>query len=223
MQKPKYHFWIFLLAFYLTWIFRATWFYSRVDLAIPDSTGRLLFSAGIKFVLWVLPAVVYILWHDRQNPLLTMKITTRIAPSGLLIGVLLSALYFACILLYAYLISHQTLASLLRASTATLLGTLPGVLFSPLYEELFFRGLVLPTLNASLRFWPANLLQAVLFTAIHWPNWLWLGGFHASLLITSVSILLLGLFFGWLTRRTNSIWPAVAMHMLNNFLAAFLG
>jgi membrane protease YdiL (CAAX protease family) len=74
-----------------------------------------------------------------------------------------------------------------------------------------------------LSFWSANLVQAALFTSIHWPNWLWVGGFHWSLVMTSVSIFLLGLLLGWLTRRTNSIWPAVAAHILNNFLAAFLG
>jgi len=27
---------------------------------------------------------------------------------------------------------------------------------------------------------------------------------------------------GWLTRRTNSIWLAVGVHIANNFLTAFL-
>jgi uncharacterized protein len=223
MPKPKPHFWLFLAAFYAMWILRATWFYSRVDLSIPDSTWRLVFSNGLKFALWVLPAAAYLLWHDRQNPLITMKVSTRIDGRGVLIGGGVSILYFASVIAFEYFAAHQTLDALLWAAPLTLLGTLAGLFFSPISEELFFRGFVLPKLNESMSFWPANLVQAALFVAIHWPNWLWVGGFHWSLVMTSVSIFILGLLFGWLTRRTNSVWPAVAMHVLNNFLAAFLG
>ena len=223
MKHPKWGFWLFLVAFYAFWILRATWFYSWADLSIPDPTWRMVFSDGVKFALWVVPAAVFVVWHDRQNPLKTMKVTTRMDPRGLLIGLGVSLGYFACQLLFAFFSAHQTLGPLLRAAPLTILGTLGDKFFSPICEELFFRGFVLPSLDQNMPFWPANLLQAVLFTAIHWPNWLWMSGLQVGRVATSLSILLLGLFFGWLTRRTNSVWPAVAMHILNNFIAAFLG
>ena len=175
-----------------------------------------------QIVLWVLPAVAYVLWHDRQNPLATMKVSTRINRRGVLIGIGVSAVYLACVYIFEYFTSHQTLAPLLRAAPLTILGILASVFFSPISEELLFRGFVLPKLNETMGFWQANLVQAALFTAIHWPNWIWVDGFHWSLVTTSVSIFILSLLLGWLTRRTNSIWPAVAAHILNNFLAAFL-
>ena len=223
MHKSKSYFWLFLVAFYATWILRATWFYSRVDLSIPDPTWRLVFSNVLKFILWILPAAAYVVWHDRQNPFITMKISTRINRRGVLIGMGLSLVYLASITLFEYLTSHQTLDALFRAAPLTILGTLASVSFSPITEELFFRGFILPKLNENISFWQANLIQAVLFVAFHWPNWIWAGGFHWSLVTTSVSILLLGLLLGWLTHRTNSIWPAVCVHIANNFLTAFLG
>jgi uncharacterized protein len=223
MQKSKLHFWLFLVVFFAAWILRATWFYAWVDLSIPNPTWRLVFSNGLKFILWVLPAMTYVLWHDRQNPFITMKVSTRVDRRGVLIGVGISVVYLTSITLFEYLTSHQSLAPLFRAAPLTILGTLASISFSPVSEELLFRGFVLPRLNEKTRFWPANLVQAVLFVAIHWPNWIWVGGFHWSLVTTSVSILLLGLLFGWLTRRTNSIWPGVAVHIANNFLTAFLG
>jgi hypothetical protein len=125
--------------------------------------------------------------------------------------------------LAATLWTHQSLTPLSRAAPLVILGTLASSFFSPEFEELLFRGFVLPKLNESLPFWPANLLQAALFAAIHWPNWLWVGGLHWSLVPPSISIFILGVLLGWLTRRTNSIWPAVVVHMVNNFIAAFLG
>ncbi len=223
MQKSSYHFWLFLLAFYAAWILRATWFYSWVDLSIPDPLWRLVFSNALKFILWVLPAAAYVVWHDRQNPFITMKVSTRINLRGVLTGVGISVMYLASITLFEYLIFHHSLAALFHTAPLTILGTLASLSFSPITEELFFRGFVLPKLNENISFWQANLIQAIFFVAIHWPNWIWVGGFHWSLVATSVSILLLGLFLGWLTHRTNSIWPAMGVHIANNFLAAFLG
>ena len=223
MKSSNFHFRLFLAAFYATWILRATWFYSRVDLSIVEPAWRLVFSNGMKFSLWVVPAVVYVLWHDRQNPLETMRVKSRVDQRGVLIGMGVSVGYLAGISLFEYFISHQTLAALLRVPPFTILGTLASQFFSPVSEELFFRGFVLPKLNESMGFWRANLVQAILFTAVHWPNWVWMGGIHWDLAATSASILLLGLLFGWLTRRTNSIWPAVSVHIANNFLAAFFG
>jgi uncharacterized protein len=223
MPKPISHFWLFLIAFFAAWSLRATWFYSHVDLVVPDGPWRLVISKGLKFALWVLPAAVYVLWHDRQNPLVVMKAGTRLDRDGVLVGVGACAVYCAGILLFARFIFHQTLAPLLQSSPASVFVALTGIFLTPVFEEWLFRGFVLTRLGENMPFWPANLLQALLFTLIHWPNWLWVGGFHWSLLTTSASILLLGLFFGWLTRRTNSIWPAVVMHFLNNFLAVFLG
>jgi membrane protease YdiL (CAAX protease family) len=212
-----------MVAFFATWIFRATWFYSQVDLAIPVGVWRQVFSDGVKFVLWVLPAAAYVRWHDRQNPLATMKINTHLDRRGALIGGGASILYFACVIGYAYFTAHQLLASLSRAAPLAVVGTLASGFFSPVFEELLFRGFVLPKMNESLPFWPANLLQAALFAAIHWPNWVWVGGLHWSLVTTSISIFILAVLLGWLTWRTHSIWPAVAVHLVNNFLAAFLG
>jgi len=139
MQRSKYHFWLFLVAIYVVWILRATWFYSWVDLSIPDPTWRLVFSNGLKFILWVIPAAVYVVWHDRQNPFITMKISTRINLRGVLIGMGISVVYLASITLFEYLTSHQTLVPLFRAAPLTILGTLASISFSPVSEELFFR------------------------------------------------------------------------------------
>ena len=70
-------------------------------------------------------------------------------------------------------------------------------------------------------FWRANVLSALLFTAIHWPHWLWTLGI-SHVLATSGPVFLLGLVMGLLTRLGGSLAPAVAVHTLNNALVATL-
>ena len=80
----------------------------------------------------------------------------------------------------------------------------------PLWEELAFRGLLLGGMARHISFGWANLVQALLFAAIHddAPRF--------------VYYLTLGLLAGWLVRSTRSLAPAVLLHMLVNALAFLL-
>lgn len=207
--------------FYLIWIFRATIFYNAVDLSIESETGRLLVSNIIKFLLWVIPAGLYVFYRERKNPLINLKVISPINWRGLGIGFAISALYFVIAFTVEKLYSNRTLTPLLHASASTWLVTFAQVFFSPISEELLFRGFVLPQLMDRMPFWKANMIQAILFTATHWPNWLWVNGFQTWIIVTSISIFILALFLGWLLRRTNSIWPPIVVHIINNFLTSF--
>ncbi|MGC1378790.1 MAG: CPBP family intramembrane glutamic endopeptidase [Anaerolineales bacterium] len=218
--KTLLFFWV---VFFLVWVVRGSVFYTAVDLSIPDETYRLIFSDVVKFLVWVVPAVVYVLWLERANPLTSMKISTPVDKRGLVIGIIVSLLYFAAILISEKLKTGRTLAPLFAASTAAWLTTLAQVFISPIFEEIMFRGFVLPHLSSRMEFLEANILQAVFFTAMHWPNWVTVNGLQFKLLGMSVSVLVIGLLLGWLSRRTNSIWPSVAVHIINNFLVGFLG
>ena len=209
--------------FYLIWIVRATIFYNAVDLSIESETGRLIFSNIIKFLLWVIPAGLYVFYREKQNLLINLKITSPINWRGLGIGFAASVLYFVVVFRVDKLYSNRTLTPLLHASASAWLVTLAQVFFSPISEEILFRGFVLPQLMDRMPFWKANMLQAILFAAMHWPNWIWVNGFQAWIMVTSVSIFILALFLGWLLRRTNSIWPPILVHIINNFLSSFAG
>ena len=209
--------------FYLIWIVRATIFYNAVDLSIESETGRLIFSNIIKFLLWVIPAGLYVFYREKQNLLINLKITSPINWRGLGIGLAASVLYFVVVFTVDKLYSNRTLTPLLHASASAWLVTLAQVFFSPISEEILFRGFVLPQLMDRMPFWKANMLQAILFAAMHWPNWIWVNGFQAWIMVTSVSIFILALFLGWLLRRTNSIWPPILVHIINNFLSSFAG
>ena len=78
------------------------------------------------------------------------------------------------------------------------------VLGAALSEEPIFRGLILG--GFILRYGPrkAVVYSALLFGLIHLNLWQFPGA------------VMMGLFLGWLTLRSGSLWPAVFAHFLNN-------
>jgi membrane protease YdiL (CAAX protease family) len=83
---------------------------------------------------------------------------------------------------------------------------LMGVM-APLVEEMVFRGLLYGWLAGQWGTTVAWLLSSVCFAAAHVEL------AHVMLVFP------LGLWLGWLRRRTDSLWPSLAAHMVNNGLA----
>lgn len=82
----------------------------------------------------------------------------------------------------------------------------------PLVEELLFRGVLL---SAAMRYVPAGtaaFATALLFACVHLPD---LGYLWYAL----PNLLLLGLVLAWLRLQSESIWPSVIAHSVNNALA----
>jgi membrane protease YdiL (CAAX protease family) len=82
---------------------------------------------------------------------------------------------------------------------------------APISEEIFFRGFMFGGLRNRMRFAFAAPISAAVFGAFHFTG------------VDSLGILLplavLGFALAWVYERTGSIWPAVAIHALNNALA----
>ena len=71
-------------------------------------------------------------------------------------------------------------------------------------EELFFRGYMQTRLRQHWRPWPAIAVTAALFGLLH------LDPLHSPFAFV------VGLFLGWVTELTGSLWPAIAAHVVNN-------
>lgn len=77
----------------------------------------------------------------------------------------------------------------------------------PFAEEFLFRGVIYRTLNRNLSIPLSIIIQALLF-----------GVFHGNL-IQGTYATLLGIIFGYITYKCNSLWPAYIAHMTNNLVA----
>jgi len=100
-----------------------------------------------------------------------------------------------------------------RASLAAVM--LFGVLLAPIFEEMLFRGFLLPLLMRSLGPWPGILLTAVPFALLHGAqnHWAW-----QPILLIGIA----GIVFGYVRYKTRSTTAAFLMHSAYN-ATGFLG
>lgn len=89
-----------------------------------------------------------------------------------------------------------------------------GIL-APLVEELIFRGLLYGWLEGRWGWRVAFIVSSLAFAAAHY-QWGATGWYR---LAYAAAILPLGLLFGWLRRRTDSLLPSFASHVINNSFA----
>jgi membrane protease YdiL (CAAX protease family) len=86
------------------------------------------------------------------------------------------------------------------------LALLLGAVIAPISEETFFRGFLFAGLRREYPFWLAAGVSSLIFGVGHMvPG-------------AIVPLCVLGFLFAWMRERTGSIWPSIAMHMLNNAL-----
>jgi hypothetical protein len=83
---------------------------------------------------------------------------------------------------------------------------------APIIEEMIFRGMLLSILARSLNRWPAILVSAAIFAAIHL--------FDPNAIAVIPGLFLLGIVLGWVAIRRGDLSLAIAMHSGINLLAA---
>jgi len=84
------------------------------------------------------------------------------------------------------------------------------VIIAPFCEEIFFRGFLFGGLLRGMSAIWATLLSTILFTIVHGD------------IGSAVPLFAIGLMLAVIRWRTGSIWPGMALHMLNNAIAALL-
>lgn len=212
---------VFFVVFFLAWTVRAFTLVS-IDDAIEPTWLRRLYLDGVRCLLWVVPTVWFVRSMLGERPMTYLKLTTPIEPRGLVRSGTLAILFLAGMMAFAILIEGKTIDRALAADPAHWLGIVLTLGFATFAEELLYRGLLLNNLSSLLGFWRANLIISFLFAAIHWPGWLARGTAPSVMLSQSLGVFLVGIFAGILFRATNSLWPCVAFHLLNNMLVSVL-
>jgi membrane protease YdiL (CAAX protease family) len=215
---PSFALAIYVAVFLLVWSLRATVFI-HIDEGIESAAWRNVYSNVVKFAVWVLPALITLrVWGLR--PLTYTKLTTRLDKRGSILGAIVALVWLSLVVLVEAVLSHRSVGTILLHPEW--LSILIGVFFSPICEEILFRGFFLNQLNESFSFRKSNVLSALLFMLVHWPYWVSKFGFSAGVIKDSINVFLLGCLFGWLMKKSNSLWPAIGMHIANNFLSGLI-
>ena len=211
---------IYIAAFFVVWSLRATVFI-HIDESITSDAGKNVYSNALKLTLWVLPALIT-LAALRMKPLNYLKLTTPLSTRGLIVSALVVFVWLSLVVFGESLIQSKSIGVLLSRKAPLWLGILAGVFLSPIWEEILFRGFFLNRLNESVSFWKSNLISAFLFALVHAPYWVSKNGFSGPVIKDLVNVFLLGCLFGWVMKKTNSLWPAIGAHIANNFVSGLI-
>jgi membrane protease YdiL (CAAX protease family) len=201
----------------------------------PESESvRQLIMAGF-FLMWFLPFVFFDRGGRRAMGLKRVERSIWLL-WGTLLGIAASLVTFAVgFLLYGrsadnwYIaISRQymlgDLMSQLPLSALITMFTVPAMVFSPIGEEFFFRGMIHESVNVRWGQRAATLVNALAFGGVHLLHCgitRDAGGWHIQL-VPGLLWLLLVMGTSWLftlcCRRGGAIWPAVLGHAAFNLV-----
>lgn len=202
----------FLLLFYLVWAIKELWLidyiYSFGEIISP------LLEALVKGIVWIVPTWLYIKYYLHTNSFDYLRMNVNVK-KGLFWGVVLSllvGLYFA---FETYSINQQSFQFSLSFDDY-----LNGILMAGLAEEIVFRGLILQEINKKMAFWKANIVTALLFLVIHYP--IWIQNEIISHFGTHIYVFVLGLLFGFVYKKTGSLWTVIILHALHNFFVTLI-
>lgn len=211
----------FLLLFFLVWTVRALAF-DRMDGAITSPLSRSIFSTLIKFLLWVVPAVDYAIWIGKVPPAERLGISVMPGRVGWGWCLLATIGYLVMVALIEMIPGRKSFSMAhLESMGGTLVLLQLG--FSPLIEEILFRGLVLGellTLGVG-KGW-AVLVTSLLFLGTHLPYWLSHEGLTRGMLANAVGVSIFSVVACGLFLKSRSIWPPTVAHIANNLLSTIL-
>lgn len=91
------------------------------------------------------------------------------------------------------------------------LALISAVVISPIYEEIFYRGVLYSFFRTKLGIAPGLILNGIIFTLVHIPHYETLPIMFAG-----------GVVFAWLYEKSSSIIPAVLAHTLLNLIGVTL-
>lgn len=94
--------------------------------------------------------------------------------------------------------------------------TLPAMIFSPLGEEFLYRGFVLKSFEIELGYKTAMIIQASGFALAHLAHYGLLPFQPYLILVWLPSMFFAALVFGWIVKKSESIWIGVLSHAIFN-------
>ncbi len=186
--------------------------------SLGEDTNVFVAVGVIQLIALGLPCIVYYLLKNKQLSQPIYGFSTR-GPQ--ILFVLFSALFFVCgtlLIKFFYILGGGGEAAVVNyygdmvgstENTGTLIIVLSFVIIPALCEELFFRGIIFSEYR-NYGTSTAVIVSAIAFAMLHFS----LSNFFIYLFA--------GLLFGFVTAMTRSIIPAVALHLLSNYLSIFV-
>jgi membrane protease YdiL (CAAX protease family) len=221
---------LFIVALFFRWI---DGFVLRLD----ELVGELILTKSLGFVM-----VLCFLWLTRRK-VKDIGLHSIFLRQSLLIGIATTVVGFIVGYGVEMFIAIQQgkQPSLIFGAIDSKMGVTGGVLFAlwllfgnavnSFMEEGFFRGVVGRLARLRFKFWGTNWFQAFVFSIWHLP---WVlkyyqigqietpGEIATSIFMHSFPQLFIGIVYGYLYLKTNSLWAPWIAHMISNSVSNFV-
>ncbi|MDP4182386.1 MAG: type II CAAX endopeptidase family protein [Bacillota bacterium] len=215
VKTHKLHYlFIYFLLFYAVWTLHRSISSPYIYENYKGIEGVLI-NAIIKVLIWAVPVFIYIRYIDERKPMTFLKLNKR-ALIGLFWGILITLALVGVNLIKVYIFGKGKIN--IDVSLDNIINV---VLITCITEEIVFRGFLLNKLEEFIEFWGANIIAAILFVTIHFPIWIMEG--DGITLQKVISVMILGILFGYTYKKTDSLWSAILFHGANNFIVSALG
>ncbi|MFC4403820.1 CPBP family intramembrane glutamic endopeptidase [Gracilibacillus xinjiangensis] len=171
-------------------------------------------SAIIKIVIWVIPVIILVKITEKTELFsylgLRHSIRKGLKWAG---GVSILFILYFLVLNIAFLEGAE-----LQIGFNEWLNT---IILVGITEEIVFRGFLLRKLLNSYRFWIANIITSILFVSIHFPIWFHKGLFEFPYILSAtITAFILSMIFGFVYRKSNSLWSVIILHSFYNLLVS---
>ncbi len=193
--------------------------------ALQDAIGGVvafLLSALLEGIFLIAPIIVI---FSRRLPQTSFRermgwLGFRATPLLPALGVIVVALVIGLggSILYSQLITvfhlpiqtnSETLLKEGQSAPLTTIGLLAAAaIAAPFCEEIFFRSFIFVGMLKRMPLWPSIILSALIFGVAHAD----IGSF--------TPLVIIGLALAWARWRSDSIWPGIVVHAINNTAAA---
>lgn len=198
---------LYLIGYILLLLLLDTLWYWRVKQALDNASLNLvlrecLYVTG-KLLMMVLPVWLYLKYIDSKEPLEYLKLKSQ-KMNGIKWGIAFGAGFIVYYLMIAFITKALNI-NFNIGIRYWIAGLLVGFV-----EEVPFRGFILQKLEEHFNFWAANLITVVIFLIYHYPTWYFSGHFK----LFGFNIVFTGLIFGYLLKKSKSLWSAIITHSI---------
>ena len=212
LKTNKNYIWVYFIIFYVLWCIRELWLVQYLDMM--NSIPRGITSAIIKIAIWVIPVMFLVKIMEKGNPLSNLGLRHHFKKGLKWVG-------WVSFVFILYLIFNLTV---LKNDINFQIGFndwLNTILLVGITEEIVFRGFLLRKLMDTYKFWIANIMTSLLFVIIHFPIWLYDGLFEFPYIVSAiVQVFLLSIGFGFVYKKTSSLWSVIMIHSLYNLVVS---
>lgn len=197
---------LYFAAFYIVWIIRVIYIGPHfIERFINNPLVYAILNEGMRITVWIIPVILFLRYIDFKKPVSFLKLDKDVARK-ILIGVLISVVFLIWVILRDYCIMHRQINFNIG------IGKWMTVLVVGFAEEILFRGFLLQKVEAAKGFWKANFISAFMFMLAHFPSYI----YHANnnMIIEGINIFVMGVIFGYILKRTRSLWPGIVSHSI---------